>query len=94
MEPHVDNTWWKRVFTMVEITVVAIFGMVLLFKGSDKVGVAALDLVDVALAGLVAVLFIHGVRVMVCYIVEGQKKRPLESPEVKQPPPNRPSKLP
>src|SRR5689334_1898079 len=66
---------------MVEFTVGGLFGLVIMLRASDKA--SASELVGIAVIAGITVLIIHGIRVMVCYMVEGSEKAAPGPPKTK-----------
>jgi hypothetical protein len=86
MKPNIDNTWWKRLFTVVEIGIAAVIGLVVFYRFVTKPQFSDSDLLPLII-GAVFVGLIHLLRVGVCYIVEGPGENlSLKKPTVRKTP--------
>jgi hypothetical protein len=94
--PRVDNTWWKRLFTVMKWIIGGLIGLAIILAATDKMNFERFfELVGLILWGGLAIFIIHGIRVMVCYIVEGTvEKGSAKKPPEANSPQNPPSKLP
>jgi hypothetical protein len=74
MKPHSDTTWWKRLFTVVEIAspfAMLIWFLYLFSQANNK----TLNLPLVLLFVFGPLVILHVIRLAVCYVVEGPKPR-------------------
>jgi hypothetical protein len=88
MKPHIDDTWWKRLFTVLEFGVGGIIGLYCLYVfftqpgfNPDKFFFKLIYVIAIPVAA------IHLIKVGICYIVEGPTP---PKPRIK-PPQNPPS---
>lgn len=75
MNPYVDDTWWKRLFTVLAIALGSLVGGVRFYRSFTSPGFKEDDLMWALFAAGICVGLVFIVRVAVSYIVEGLTKK-------------------